>query len=105
MKTYIFFRENGFYPIEAPDDATAIHMGWLNPGTLKITTLGNVLIWTPPFEIYFREEGAEDGELSKVKEHAKGGFIVEGPVYSGLFTYDDAVERGLISPSPLYKKP
>ena len=40
MKTYIFHREDGFYPIELEDDNDAIANAELNPGTVKVTTTG-----------------------------------------------------------------
>lgn len=33
---YIFHRAEGFYPIELPDDKTALDCVPLNPGTLKV---------------------------------------------------------------------
>lgn len=103
MNTYIYFRADGFYPVEAPDDATAIHMGWLNPGTLKIETMDGKELWTPPKSIPFAEDDPLDWEDSRVTVYEKGKVYVKGPIYTGWFTYDDAVKSGLVTPSPLYK--
>lgn len=44
MRTVIFFRKEGFYPIETPVDDDLAHHAGLNPGTLKIEdTKGNIL--------------------------------------------------------------
>ena len=40
MKTYIFHREDGFYPIELEDDNDAIANAEFNHGTVKVTTMG-----------------------------------------------------------------
>ena len=40
MKTYIFHREDGFYPIELEDDNDAIANAEFNQGTVKVTTMG-----------------------------------------------------------------
>jgi hypothetical protein len=35
-KTYIFHRKEGWYPVELPDDKTALDCVPINPGTIKI---------------------------------------------------------------------
>jgi len=49
MKTYLFFREGHFYPIEEESDEKALKHVPLNPGTLKIETVdGRVIYKRPP---------------------------------------------------------
>ena len=36
MPAYLFFRDKGFYPIDARDDADAIKQAECNPGTQSI---------------------------------------------------------------------
>lgn len=36
MNVYIFFREDGFYPLELESDASARANAELNPGTLRV---------------------------------------------------------------------
>lgn len=36
MNTYIFFREDGWYPMEFKDDAEAIANAECNPGTIRV---------------------------------------------------------------------
>lgn len=46
MNTYIFHRDEGFYPIELKDDMDAIENAKCNSGTLKVETLDGMVIWT-----------------------------------------------------------
>lgn len=39
MKHYIFFREQGWYPIECKDDADAIAHAKFNPGTQAVSKI------------------------------------------------------------------
>ena len=44
-RTFLFFRENGFYPIELPE-ATVEDCAECNPGTLKVMdALTGEIIW------------------------------------------------------------
>ena len=43
---YIFFRAEGWYPIQLEDDKDAIANGNSNPGTIKIEDAFGRLIWT-----------------------------------------------------------
>lgn len=44
MKTYIFYREEGFYFIDLKDDADAIANAECNYGTLRVEDLrGNII--------------------------------------------------------------
>ena len=36
MKVYIFFRKEGWYPIECKDDAAAKLQAEMNPGTVRV---------------------------------------------------------------------
>lgn len=53
--TYIFYRAEGFYPIELPDEWLAIYgeakyvkdNAEANPGTLKIERLDGTTVWQP----------------------------------------------------------
>jgi len=44
-KTYLFFREDGFYPIELKDDEDAIKNAIHNKGTLRVEDLKGNIIW------------------------------------------------------------
>jgi hypothetical protein len=44
MKTYIFFREGFFYPVEEESDEKVLAHVSMNPGTLRVETIdGKVL--------------------------------------------------------------
>lgn len=45
MTTYIFFREGMFYPIDLKDDEDARQNARVNPGTLRVETLGGTVVW------------------------------------------------------------
>lgn len=45
MTIYIFFREEGWYPLTLRDDSDAILNAEQNPGTLKVENLNGELIW------------------------------------------------------------
>jgi len=45
LKVYIFYRANGFYPIELKDDKDAIENAECNAGTLKVTDMNGKIIW------------------------------------------------------------
>jgi len=45
MKTYIFFRKEGFYPVEYKNNEEAIEGAKLNKGTLKVKTASGKTIW------------------------------------------------------------
>lgn len=42
---YIFFRKEGFYPIECRDDADARVQAEMNPGTLKVEDIDGNIVW------------------------------------------------------------
>lgn len=46
MSVYIFFRKEGWYPIEFSDDTEAIRNAETNIGTLKVTDADGRLVWT-----------------------------------------------------------
>lgn len=43
---YIFFRQEGWYPLELGSDEEAIANAKCNPGTLKVENSEGTLIWT-----------------------------------------------------------
>ena len=45
---YLFFRAEGFYPIELRDDADARANAECNPGTLKVETAIGEVVWRGP---------------------------------------------------------
>lgn len=47
MRTYIFFRKEGWYPVRLKDDADALANAKLNPGTLKVETVKGRVVWSP----------------------------------------------------------
>lgn len=47
MKTYIFFRPEGFYPVELRDDTEAKQTAEKNSGTLRVESLNGRLVWAP----------------------------------------------------------
>jgi hypothetical protein len=51
--TYIFFRKDGFYPIEETDDARIIEHIKLNPGTLKVEDCAGRLIWSQDTDVAY----------------------------------------------------
>lgn len=42
---YLFFRKNGFYPIELYDDADAIKNAEYNEGTIRVEDLSGRVVW------------------------------------------------------------
>ena len=69
-RTYIFFRENGFYLLGLPDDATAIHNAKNDLGTLRVQdSLTKETIWKAVGEPEccpkcYREAGQPDAVYS-----------------------------------------
>lgn len=50
MTTYLFFREDTFYPLGLKDDTEAIENALCNPGTTKVAEPikgGLRVVWTP----------------------------------------------------------
>jgi hypothetical protein len=45
MKTYLFFRKEGFYPIQLRDDDDAKRNAEHNAGTLKVEDLAGRVVW------------------------------------------------------------
>lgn len=51
MKTYIFFRDGTFYPVELSSDEQARKNAECNPGTLKVeNALTREIVWEKPTE-------------------------------------------------------
>lgn len=44
IKTYIFYREDGFYPIDLPKDTLQDNID-CNEGTLKVTDIYGEVLW------------------------------------------------------------
>ncbi len=47
MQTYLFFRENHFYPVELRDDDDAKKNAEINPGTIKVEDVAGRVVWKP----------------------------------------------------------
>jgi hypothetical protein len=47
MKVYIFFRKEGWYPLNLGSDEEARANAEHNPGTLKVETVQGRLVWSP----------------------------------------------------------
>ncbi|GLK78081.1 hypothetical protein GCM10008171_33350 [Methylopila jiangsuensis] len=47
-RVYIFFRANGWYPLELGSDAEAVANAECNPGTLRVEDAHGRLIWREP---------------------------------------------------------
>jgi hypothetical protein len=45
MNTYLFFRKDGWYPLELEDDQHAKFNAELNPGTIRVETPTGRVIW------------------------------------------------------------
>ena len=45
--TVIFFRAEGWYPMEVPIDADLAAHARCNPGTIRIEDLGGRILWPP----------------------------------------------------------
>lgn len=45
MKVYIFFRKEGFYPLEFKNDKEAVTNALCNPGTLRVENIDGEVIW------------------------------------------------------------
>lgn len=45
VNLYIFFRKEGWYPVEAKDDADVLRHVPLNPGTLRVENVEGRVIW------------------------------------------------------------
>jgi hypothetical protein len=50
MKTYLFFREGMFYPVEEESDEKVLKHVPLNPGTKRIETAEGRVIYEAPTE-------------------------------------------------------
>lgn len=48
MLPYVFFRKEGFYPIELLNDEDAKRNAELNPGTLRVEDINGRVIWPEP---------------------------------------------------------
>ena len=48
MQTYIFFRAEGFYPVNLPGDNAVPENVRLNPGTLRVEDLAGRVVWPAP---------------------------------------------------------
>lgn len=50
-KLYVFFRKEGFYPLELPNDDAAIadHVA-ANPGTIRVEDICGNVVWPTPTE-------------------------------------------------------
>ena len=46
-KVVIFFRKEGFYPIEVREDEDLSKHAELNPGTLRIEDIDGNILWRP----------------------------------------------------------
>ncbi|WP_165931114.1 hypothetical protein [Stenotrophomonas sp. ATCM1_4] len=51
MKLYLFFRPEGFYPLQLSDDETAVAHAECNPGTVKVEEWTGRLVWPVPVEV------------------------------------------------------
>lgn len=45
MKTYLFFRTEGFYPVEYENDEDAIKGAMHNAGTIRVETASGRVVW------------------------------------------------------------
>ena len=45
MQTYIFFRKEGWYPVELPDVAAVQKNVELNPGTIRVEDVDGKIVW------------------------------------------------------------
>jgi hypothetical protein len=48
MKTYLFFREGHFYPVEEESDEKVLKHVPLNPGTKRIETIEGRVVYQAP---------------------------------------------------------
>jgi len=48
MKTYIFFRDKHFYPVEEESDEKVLKHVPLNPGTTRIETIDGRVVYEAP---------------------------------------------------------
>ncbi len=46
MQPYIFFRAEGWYPVECKDDADALVHIELNPGTIRVEDIKGRVVWS-----------------------------------------------------------
>jgi hypothetical protein len=45
MNTHLFFRQDGFYPLELKNDQDAKWNAENNPGTVRVETIAGNIIW------------------------------------------------------------
>ena len=101
----IFFREEGFYPLELPvTDDLAEHARW-NPGTLRIEdTEGNILSGRPPMAELTAEQRALDEFIDDfvrwkalrsvdVEKLRAAGFAIIPLEPGDIDRIDEAIER------------
>jgi hypothetical protein len=50
-KLYLFFRAEGFYPLELKDDEDARVNARLNPGTIRVENIKGDTIWKMPEQL------------------------------------------------------
>ncbi len=48
LKPYVFFRADGFYPIELKDDEDARQNAEINPGTIRVENIDGDVVWPLP---------------------------------------------------------
>lgn len=48
MKTYIFFRAEGWYPVKCTNDVDVLRHVELNPGTIKVEDMDGRIVWPEP---------------------------------------------------------
>lgn len=49
MNLYLFFRDEGFYPLELKDDSDAKRNAECNPGTIRVeNAITEAVIWVAP---------------------------------------------------------
>ena len=46
MQSYIFFRTEGWYPVECDDDAEVLVHIELNPGTIRVEDIDGRVVWS-----------------------------------------------------------
>lgn len=49
-RIYVFFRDEGFYPIELRDDDDARDNAECNPGTIRVEDHSGRIVWRPAGE-------------------------------------------------------
>lgn len=94
-KEFVFHREEGFYVIELIDNKDAIKNALCNEGTLKVTDIGQNLIWTKKICERFCKLQGESFESTRDGTWDCDAHMAEGRVFECPYkSLEERVKKG-----------